>query len=293
MRIMYNEQAGNPQGTQAVAESLFNRTSMHGTPLAREARWTSENGYYENGHGVSGNGYLSVRNTLEQSLNNALSGSNISNFATDNASGPTASGELRSGKFRYQSAYTGETFFSLNLGGRYGSGWVPQYRAWTQRMTTPTSATAGPQAMAASNTQLAMRGDTMSDAPMQMAMGKGDLGTTTRTPDDLRTIISEPRAATPPGQPAGPTMEGAGFPPSRKPYSPPKRSTTRPQTGAARAARPNSSRPRKRPRQGAQAATPRGDAGPRRAGGKHPGSGQAPKPKLRREENKPKGMKPG
>ena len=135
-----------------------------------------------------------------------LSGSNLSDvgFGPMNGNG---SGSLAMKAFR-----NGVAGYKMNGGDTY-------FREYSRPL--PTMPSRGPEAMAAPNTQMAMRGDTMSDAPIQMAMGKSDLGATTRTPDDLRTITGEPRAAAPPGQPAGPTMEGVSFLPSRKPYSAP------------------------------------------------------------------------
>ena len=52
------------------------------------------------------------RTILEQSLRNALAGGNVSNYATDNASGDFARGELATGKFNFRSFHTGGYFSS-------------------------------------------------------------------------------------------------------------------------------------------------------------------------------------
>ncbi|HEY2228428.1 MAG TPA: hypothetical protein VGI22_11960, partial [Xanthobacteraceae bacterium] len=130
MRIMYNEQGANPEGVQAIAESLLNRASARGTSLEQQARWhgTERGGYYARGN--MGRGALEnprVRAILEQGLNNALAGSNISNYATDNSSGGLASRERASGAFRYASGYGGETFFTP---ARAEPGLAHRYQQW-------------------------------------------------------------------------------------------------------------------------------------------------------------------
>jgi hypothetical protein len=133
LRIMYNEQGANPQGTQAVAESLFNRASMRGETLDRAARWhrAEPNGYYAIGGGFRGNAYQRYRPVLERSLQNALNGSNIANYATDNSSGGLARREMADGSFKFQSAYTGETFSSPQYAER--GNWA-KWQDWSNRM---------------------------------------------------------------------------------------------------------------------------------------------------------------
>ena len=147
--IMYNEQGLNPQGTQAVIESMLNRARVRGTSLEQASRWygAERGGYYAigNGYGRGGAGSYpaSARATLEQSLQNALKGSNISNYATDNSSGGLAKRDQmpQYGRmFQYQSDYTGETFFSP---GRVSEPvFTRNWQDWSQRMTggQPTTA---------------------------------------------------------------------------------------------------------------------------------------------------------
>jgi hypothetical protein len=130
MRIAANEQGKNPQGTQAVIESMMNRASMRGTTLEKAARWfkSEPGGYYEMGN--MGRGSLENprhRAVLEQSLNNALGGSNISNLATDNSSGDLARRERATGKFRYRQDFNGETFFAP---GSAEPGLAKKWDAW-------------------------------------------------------------------------------------------------------------------------------------------------------------------
>ena len=114
LRIAANEQGNNPQGTQAVIESMMNRAEVRGTSLEAQARWhRSENGYYQ--EGSMGRGALEnpgQREILEHGLSEALAGSNISNYATDNSSGELAERERSSGAFRLRSQYGGESFFA-------------------------------------------------------------------------------------------------------------------------------------------------------------------------------------
>jgi hypothetical protein len=129
MRIMANEQGDNPEGTQAIIESAMNRAEVRGTSLEQQLRWhESEGGYYQQGN--MGRGALENkqhREVLEHSLSEALSGSNISNYATDNSSGALARREAASGAFRPRSAYTGESFFSP---GTAEPGLAKAYDAW-------------------------------------------------------------------------------------------------------------------------------------------------------------------
>jgi hypothetical protein len=124
MRIAANEQGRHPQGTQSVMESMMNRAEVRGTDLEHQARWfrREKGGYYEMGN--MGRGALENpghRAVLERSLSNTLAGGNVSNYATDNSSGGLAARERASGKFKFQSAAHGETFFSPGWGEPGGS----------------------------------------------------------------------------------------------------------------------------------------------------------------------------
>jgi hypothetical protein len=112
LEVMYNEQGRHPEGVQAIAESALNRASVRKTPLRRQLGWHrwEPHGYYQRGN--AGRGMQRHLATLNQALDNALAGSNISNFATDNSSGGLAKRERSSGRFRYRSGYTGESFFA-------------------------------------------------------------------------------------------------------------------------------------------------------------------------------------
>ncbi|UPT97254.1 hypothetical protein J4G48_0003465 [Bradyrhizobium barranii subsp. apii] len=112
LRIAANEQGNNPAGTQGVLETLINRSVNRGTSIEKEARWhRSERGYYA--EGSIGRGALENprhRAVLEHSLERALAGSNITNYATDNASGNLARREESSGAFVPHVTINGEHF---------------------------------------------------------------------------------------------------------------------------------------------------------------------------------------
>lgn len=134
MRIAFNEQGANPQGTQAVLESMMNRASARGTNLETQAHWYGgeKGGYYAMGN--MGRGALEnphSRAILEHSLNEALGGSNISNYATDNSSGGLAARERATGKFHYTAGYHGESFFTPGWG---EPGLERKYNAWRQAL---------------------------------------------------------------------------------------------------------------------------------------------------------------
>jgi hypothetical protein len=134
MRIAANEQGRHPQGTQSVMESMMNRAEVRGTNLETQARWykREKGGYYEMGN--MGRGALENpghRAVLERSLSNTLAGGNVSNYATDNSSGGLAARERASGKFKFQSAAHGETFFSPGWG---EPGWQRNYAQWRSQL---------------------------------------------------------------------------------------------------------------------------------------------------------------
>jgi hypothetical protein len=132
--IMYNEQGGHPKGVQAVAESAMNRALVRGTSLEQQLRWhgAERGGYYQRGN--MGRGHQRYLDVLNQGIENALNGSNIADYATDNSSGRLAAREKSTGHFRYRSGHTGESFFAP------GSAEPRLARAWDRwfhEMTAP------------------------------------------------------------------------------------------------------------------------------------------------------------
>jgi uncharacterized membrane protein YgcG len=134
LRIAANEQGSNPAGVQSVLESMMNRAQVRGTSLEQQAKWyQSEGGYYAQGN--MGRGALEDpkhRAILEDALTKTLAGSNVSNYATDNASGDLAARERASGAFKYASSYGGETFFTP---GTAEPGQVKRYEQWFKSVT--------------------------------------------------------------------------------------------------------------------------------------------------------------
>jgi len=136
LRIANNEQGSNPEGTQAVLESMMNRADVRGTTLEKQARWyQSEHGYYAQGN--MGRGALEnpkTRALLERSLANTLAGGNVSNYATDNSSGSLAAREEGSGAFNRVAKYNGETFFTP---GSAEPGLAQRYAGWRRDLDRP------------------------------------------------------------------------------------------------------------------------------------------------------------
>jgi hypothetical protein len=96
---------------QAVMESMMNRAVVRGTSLEQQARWYGrEKGGYYAGHPS----HLSAheREVSEENMRKVLSGSNITDYATDNSSGGLAAREKASGKFKFHKDFHGESFFS-------------------------------------------------------------------------------------------------------------------------------------------------------------------------------------
>lgn len=103
----------DPTANLAVLESMMNRAHMMGTSLAQESRLASRGGYYA-GYNPSALNNPQTRAMIEQNLKTALSGSNVSNYATDNAS----EGNTRFASRRFASGMYTPTF---SQGGEYFS----------------------------------------------------------------------------------------------------------------------------------------------------------------------------
>ena len=132
MTIAANEN-NDPRAQQAVMESMMNRALMSGKPLSEEAQFTwrrGDRGYYDAKASGIRRGQAAVadprrRAALEKQLDAVLAGSNISNYATGNASGQFVENRIRQGMFpggvRFRAG--GETF----VGESRGQGWKKWY----------------------------------------------------------------------------------------------------------------------------------------------------------------------
>jgi len=132
MTIAANEN-NDPRAQQAVMESMMNRALMSGKPLSEEAQFTwrrGDRGYYDAKASGIHRGQAAVadprrRAALEKQLDAVLAGSNISNYATGNASGQFVENRIRQGMFpggvRFRAG--GETF----VGESRGQGWKKWY----------------------------------------------------------------------------------------------------------------------------------------------------------------------
>jgi murein DD-endopeptidase MepM/ murein hydrolase activator NlpD len=129
LRIAANEQGKHGLGTQAVLESMMNRASFKGTSLAAQAKWTGEGGYYA--MGTMGRGALEDkehREVLEGSLAKVYGGSNITDYATDNASQGLARKRTANQEMVFTKDYGGESFYQP--GRVSGEGNVRKYAGW-------------------------------------------------------------------------------------------------------------------------------------------------------------------
>ncbi len=125
----------NRSANLAVIESMMNRAAMTGTSLAYQARTTGEGGYYA-GYRPGDLRNPRIRKMIEANLAAALAGSNVSNYATDNASGGLAARDAASGAFDVQFRAGGETFFSPGRR-RIGHGRDrAHYDAWRRAMAS-------------------------------------------------------------------------------------------------------------------------------------------------------------
>ena len=117
----------DPTGNRAVIETMMNRASMMGTSLETETRLhPSERGYYA-GYNPRALNNPKTRAMIEGNLDAVLKGSNVSNFATDNASGAFGRRRMASGMYKLDSSYGGEYYTHPNRSDARGFG---RYEAW-------------------------------------------------------------------------------------------------------------------------------------------------------------------
>ncbi len=133
LRIAANEQGKHGLGTQAVLESMMNRASFKRTSLAAQAKWVGEGGYYAQGN--MGRGALENKEhaaILNESLKKVLGGSNITDYATDNASQGLAAKRKANQEMEWTKDFGGESFF--RPGRVSGAGNVRKHREWEAAM---------------------------------------------------------------------------------------------------------------------------------------------------------------
>lgn len=104
----------DPTANLAVIETMMNRAAVRGTSLEQQAKrhrtsGKDEGGYYA-GYAPS---YSPSQGALaDRSIDKALMGSNVTNYATDNSSGALAAGEKQNGRFVHHKDFNRESFFS-------------------------------------------------------------------------------------------------------------------------------------------------------------------------------------
>jgi hypothetical protein len=134
--IMYNEQGSNPQGVQGIVESAMNRALVRGTSLEQQLRWhkLERNGYYAPGNmGRNAHRYMPI---LNRAIENAGRGSNLVEYATDNASGEFANRRIANGMFRFRKKIHGETFSVPGYGHGAELNHARNWDSWMPRMDT-------------------------------------------------------------------------------------------------------------------------------------------------------------
>ena len=99
---------------RSVMESAMNRAVVRGTSLAAQLKLHAQSGVNEGGYyaGYRPGDVNRYRGRLEGQLADVLAGSNVSNYATDNASSWLAEKHKRNNTFRMREEYGKETFFS-------------------------------------------------------------------------------------------------------------------------------------------------------------------------------------
>lgn len=104
----------DPRANLAVLETMMNRAVVRGTSLEAQAKRHRSSGKDEGGYyaGYAPHFSDAKRQMFDRNLNEALKGSNVTNYATDNSSGALAARERASGSFVHHGTINGENFFS-------------------------------------------------------------------------------------------------------------------------------------------------------------------------------------
>jgi hypothetical protein len=114
----------DPTANLAVIESMMNRAQDRGTSLEQAAKLVREGkgGYYA-GYDPGGLRNAKTRAMIEANLEKALGGSNVSDYATDNASGGLAQRDKYKPEFQFTKEIAKESFFR-------GRNNTAAHRAW-------------------------------------------------------------------------------------------------------------------------------------------------------------------
>jgi murein DD-endopeptidase MepM/ murein hydrolase activator NlpD len=135
LAISLGEQKGT-DGNLAVFESAMNRASMMGTTLEFEMRRTNQRGYYA-GYDPAALNNPELRRRAEENLQRALKGSNISNYATENASGDWGRRRFNGRTFTQVYESNGELFGVPTGPGARGYDRYQKWRSRTSAVTPP------------------------------------------------------------------------------------------------------------------------------------------------------------
>ena len=128
LAIAAGEHKNNDANT-SVIESAMNRAAMMNTTLAYEMRLTKEGGYYA-GYDPKALNNPAYKKQAEANLERALGGSNVSDYATENASGAWGRKRMSGGMFTKVSEHGGPhpELFGIPTGP--GARGVNRYKAW-------------------------------------------------------------------------------------------------------------------------------------------------------------------
>jgi hypothetical protein len=124
-----------------VYESLMNRAAMMGTSLSQEARLARDGGYYA-GYNPAALKDPATRQRLNTNLELALSGTNITHYATDNASGDFAKSRAASGMYTPVTMENGEMF---SFPSRSDARGADRYAQWKQSVSPAQPGAGQPQ----------------------------------------------------------------------------------------------------------------------------------------------------
>lgn len=104
----------DPNANLAVIETMMNRAVVRGTSLEQQAKRHRSSGKDEGGYYAGWAPHYSDQKKamFDRNLGEALKGSNITNYATDNASGDFARGRIAAGMYKPHTKINGEYFLS-------------------------------------------------------------------------------------------------------------------------------------------------------------------------------------
>jgi hypothetical protein len=133
---MYSEDQNNPDTRVAIVEAMMNRLKATGQDPLNPSYYPGDQSQYNAAYNkLSGNNDL--LNQVHQEMERAFGGSNLSNFATNWASGDLAKHDIQLSTPTWLSP-TGEQFYRKDISNEWaGPGIADQNQRWFQSLSSP------------------------------------------------------------------------------------------------------------------------------------------------------------